>query len=187
MVQAATTTNKLVSFITKNPPLLIHMKLFLLSITTSVVLCYTQVTTAATMYRCGNSFQDTPCANQNYSKTIKAAKASSTVAKSGDLSPYQVDADCKQRGDAAKKMMWLRQTGKTKEEQLESAEDEQAQALVNEVYNNRGTTLEVKNAIEQSCMQQKEQNKLAEELLKEAKRLKKTPYTPSGNTASEKY
>jgi hypothetical protein len=58
---------------------------------------------------------------------------------------------------------------------------------VNEVYNNRGTTLEVKNTIEQSCMQQKEQNKLAEELLKEAKRLKKTPYTPSGNTASEKY
>lgn len=162
------------------------MKPFLLSVTTCVLLSYAQVPLAATMYRCGNSFQDTPCANQNYSKSMKAAKASNTTTKNGDLSPYQVDADCKQRGDAAKKMMWLRETGKTKEEQLERAEDAQTQALVNEVYNNRGTSLEVKNAIEQSCMQQKEQNKLADELLKEAKRLKKNPYSPTGNVASEK-
>jgi len=162
------------------------MKPFLLSVTTCVLFCSAQVALAATMYRCGNSFQDTPCANQNYSKSMKAAKASNSTAKNGDLSPYQVDADCKQRGDAAKKMMWLRETGKTKEEQLERAEDEQTQALVNEVYNNRGTSLEVKNAIEQSCMQQKEQSKLADELLKEAKRLKKNPYSPAGNVASEK-
>jgi hypothetical protein len=137
------------------------------------------------MYRCGSSFQDTPCANQNYSKTMKAAKASDGATKDRDLSPYQVDADCKQRGDEAKKMMWLRQTGKTKEEQLESAEDAQTLALENEVYNNRGTSLEVKNAIEQSCMQQKEQNKLAEDLLIEAKRLKKTPYAPASKVTSE--
>lgn len=161
------------------------MKSLLLSITTCVLLCNAQLTLAATMYRCGSSFQDTPCANQNYSKTMKSAKASDGATKGRDLSPYQVDADCKQRGDAAKKMMWLRQTGRTKEEQLESAEDAQTLSLVNEVYNNRGTSLEVKNAIEQSCMQQKEQNKLAENLLIEAKQLKKTPYAPASKVTSE--
>ncbi|MDP2152494.1 MAG: hypothetical protein Q8J66_02405 [Methylotenera sp.] len=167
------------------------MKPLLLSVTTSVLLCNAQLTLAATMYLCGSSFQDTPCANQNYSKTMKAAKASDGATKDRNLSPYQVDADCKQRGDTAKKMMWLRQTGKTKEEQLakeeplDGTENAQNQALVHEVYNNRDTVLEVKNIIEQSCMQQKEQNKLAEELLIEAKRLKKPPYAPAGKVTSE--
>jgi len=155
------------------------MKSLLLSITTCVLLCNAQLTLAATMYRCGSSFQDTPCANQNYSKTMKAAKASDGAPKDRDLSPYKVDADCKQRGDAAKKIMWQRQVGKTKEEQLEAAQDTQTHALVSEVYHHRGTILEVRNSIEQACMQQKEQDQLAEQLLLAAKKLKQRNGSPA--------
>ncbi|HEY0842365.1 hypothetical protein [Methylotenera sp.] len=149
------------------------MKLFLLNLLTCALLCCAQVTTAATMYRCGNSFQDTPCVNHSYSKAMNSAakQANDTEAKK-DLSPYVVDAGCKQRGDAAKKIMWQRQVGKTKEEQLETAQDSQTHALISEVYNHRGTILEVRNSVEQTCMQQKEQDQLAEQLLLAAKKLK---------------
>lgn len=159
------------------------MKSFFLNLTTCVLLCSTQATLAATTYRCGNSFQDTPCANQSDHKTGKPTKsasasksettnATSVGTKSADLSPYQIDADCKQRGDAAKKMMWLREIGKTKEDQLSNAPDEPTQALIHEVYSNRGSSLDVKNKIEQAGMQQKEQDKLAEQLLSAARKLK---------------
>lgn len=161
------------------------MQSFLLNLMTCELLSSAQVALAATTYRCGNSFQDTPCANQTNHKTGKPTKstsagtgatadtsATSVGAKSGDLSPYQIDADCKQRGDAAKKMMWLREIGKTKEDQLSNAQDEPTQALIHEVYSNRGSSLDVKNKIEQSCMQQKEQDRLAEQLLSAAKKLK---------------
>jgi len=137
-----------------------------------LLLC-SQSVFAADMYRCGSSFQDTPCANSNNSKLIKgAAKTTASTAQSGDLSPIRIDADCKQRGDATKKIMWLREVGKTREQQLESAQDGRAQALIKDVYNHRGSTIDVRNAIEQECMQQKEQDKLADKLLAEALRLK---------------
>lgn len=150
---------------------------------TCALLSSAQATLAATTYRCGNSFQDTPCANQIDHKAGKSTKSANANAatvtstttvgtKSGDLSPYQIDADCKQRGDAAKKIMWLREIGKTKEDQLSNAQDEPTQALIHEVYSNRGSSLDVKNKIEQSCMQQKEQDRLAEQLLSAAKKLK---------------
>ena len=157
------------------------MQSFLLNLMTCALLSSAQVTLAATTYHCGNSFQDTPCANQIDHKAGKPTKsananagtgATSVGAKSGDLSPYQIDADCKQRGDAAKKMMWLREIGKTKEDQLSNSQDEPTQALIHEVYSNRGSSLDVKNKIEQSCMQQKEQDRLAEQLLSAAKKLK---------------
>lgn len=149
------------------------MKSILLKILAGTLLLCAQATHAADMYRCGNSFQDTPCANGNNSKTIKgAAKATSDTSQNGDLSPIRIDADCKQRGDAAKKIMWLREVGKTQAQQLESAQDSHTQALIKDVYNHRGSSLEVRNAIEQECMQQKEQDKLADKLMIEAQRLR---------------
>jgi hypothetical protein len=157
------------------------MKPFLLNVIACALLCCAQALPAATMYRCGNSFQDTPCVNHSYSKAMNttAKPANGTEAKK-DLSPYVVDAGCKQRGDVAKKIMWQRQVGKTKEEQLEAAQDTQTHALVSEVYNHRGTILEVRNSIEQACMQQKEQDQLAEQLLLAAKKLKQR----NGSSAS---
>lgn len=158
-----------------------------LKIFAGILLLCTQAALAADMYRCGNSFQDTPCANSNNSKVIKGlAKTTGSPAQNGDLSPIKIDADCKQRGDAAKKIMWLREVGKTREQQLESAQDGRTQALIKDVYNHRGSSVDVRNAIEQECMQQKEQDKLADKLLIEALRLKGNGNLPVESTANSK-
>jgi len=68
--------------------------------------------------------------------------------------------------------MWAREVGKTLDQQLESSNDRYSQALIKDVYNHRGSSLEVRNAIEQECMQQKEQDKLADKLITEAQRLR---------------
>lgn len=142
------------------------------------MLLSTQLTFAATMYRCGNSFQDTPCTNKNKS-TQSPTKANSSPTQQSTAPTLKVDADCKQRGDDAKKIMWLREAGKTQTQQIESAPNHHAKTLVKDVYNLRGTSLEVKNAIEQACMQQKEQDKLANQLMLEAQRLKSNGIHPT--------
>ena len=162
------------------------MKPFFLNLLACALLCCAQVTIAATMYRCGNSFQDTPCVNHSYSKAMStAAKSANGTEAKKDLSPYVVDASCKQRGDAAKKIMWQRQVGKTKEQQLEAAQDTQTHALISEVYNHRGTILEVRNSVEQECMRQIEQDQLAEQLLLAAKKLKQRNGSSGSVSSSE--
>jgi len=151
------------------------MKPFLLNLFACALLCCAQAAIAATTYRCSsNSFQDTPCLNYSHSKPLKSAEK--TVANpelTKAPAPYVVDADCKQRGDAAKKIMWQRQVGKTKEQQLEATQDTPTHALISEVYNQRGTVVEVRNNVELACMQQKEKDKLAAQLLLAANKLKR--------------
>jgi hypothetical protein len=132
---------------------------------------YSQFTVAANLYRCGNSYQDTPC-KEATTKPIKNIAQPSNKAADGNQGFQKVDADCKQRGDAAKKIMWAREVGKTADQQMEDAQTGYSRALVKDVYNHRGSSLEVKNAIEQECMQQKEQDRLAEKLIIEAERLR---------------
>ena len=143
------------------------------TISVGVLLLFMQYASAADVYRCGNNFQDTPCAHSNDLKKVKSTvKETSYSTQKPSTPPFNSDADCRQRGDAAKKIMWLREVGKTKEQQVESAQDQHTKALVENVYNHRGTSIEVKNAIEQECMQQKEQDKLAHQLMIESQRLR---------------
>ncbi len=127
----------------------------------------------AELYRCGNTYQDTPCkisnGNSNVSNPIKIkTTANSGTAQAGKT----VDADCTQRGNIAKKIMWMRETGKTAEEQIANPQDGASERLIRDVYNHRGSSIQVKNAIEQECMQQKEKDALAEKYMKEAERLR---------------
>lgn len=140
----------------------------------ALLIC-SQAALAADFYRCGNSYQDTPCVSAGVNnKTIKSsAKTTSNVSSNNDLQQFaKIDADCKQRGDATKKISWAREGGKTLDQQLESANDGHTQALMRDVYNHRGSSLDVRNAIEQECMQQKEQDKLADKLIIEAQKLR---------------
>ena len=153
---------------------------------TALLVC-SQAALAADFYRCGNSYQDTPCASTSVNnKTIKSsAKTTSSVSSNNDLQQFaKIDADCKQRGDATKKISWAREGGKTLDQQLESAKDGQTQALVREVYNHRGSSLDVRNAIEQECMQQKEQDKLADKLIIEAQKLRSNGKTSIASPVS---
>ena len=107
-------------------------------------------------------------------KQIKSSKkTTSDVSGNNDLQQFaKIDADCKQRGDATKKISWAREVGRTLDQQLESANDGHTQALMRDVYNHRGSSLDIRNAIEQECMQQKEQDKLADKLIIEAQKLR---------------
>jgi len=153
------------------------------------LLVCTQAAPAASFYRCGSSYQDTPCASAGgNNKTIKSsAKTTSSVSSNDDLQQFaKIDADCKQRGDATKKISWAREGGKTLDQQLESAKDGHTQALMRDVYNHRGSSLDVRNAIEQECMQQKEQDKLADKLIIEAQKIRGNRNTGTGNLENSK-
>jgi len=159
------------------------MKSIILSGIAGIIVLFAQTSAAADIYRCGKSFQDTPCIN---SKTTKdATKTNSGKQVNNHLSPFNIDTDCEQRGDAAKKIMWLREVGKTQAQQLDSAQDDQTKILIRDVYSHQGSSLEVKNSIEQECMQQKEQDILAEKLLAESKKLKGTKTLISDNSMDE--
>ncbi len=135
-------------------------------------LIYAQSSIAADLYRCGNSYQDTPCKETTAVKPIKSIASSSSKAADGNQVAQKIDADCKQRGNAAKKIMWAREGGKTADQQIEEAQDGFSRVLIRDVYTHRGSSLEVRNAIEQECMQQKEQDRLAVKLIIEAQRLR---------------
>lgn len=131
---------------------------------------FSQSTYAATLYHCGNTYQDKPCSVSANTATIKNIPQKNSNSASNDShAALTVDSDCKERGETAKKIMWTREVGKTAEQQLESG---LSNALVKDVYNHRGSSLDVMNAIMQECMQQKEKNILAEKLMLEAQRLR---------------
>jgi hypothetical protein len=126
------------------------------------LIIYSQSTIAANLYRCGNSYQDTPCKDSASSKPVKK------IAQSSNQVTQHIDADCKQRGDEAKKIMWAREVGKTADQQIEEAQNGYSKGLIREVYTHRGSSLEVKNAIEKECMVQKEQDRAANALIEAA-------------------
>jgi hypothetical protein len=140
-------------------------------------------TFAADLYRCGSTFQDTPCKNTTNNQALKKSPAlvNKEVAASGSstTTATTIDSDCKQRGEAAKKIMWMREVGKTADDQIAEPPAGASAGLIRDVYNHRGSSLEVKNAIEQECMQQKEKDKLAAQMMVEAERLRSGGIGPS--------
>lgn len=131
-------------------------------------LCCAGQALAADFYRCGNVYQDRPCANASQAKVISSKSSAAAEPRAG---ARQVDADCMKKGEASKKVVWLRESGKTEEDQLSTAKDGYTRRLVGEVYQRRGSAIEVKKAIEDECMAQKEKDRLAAALYIEAQRL----------------
>jgi predicted DNA-binding ribbon-helix-helix protein len=69
-----------------------------------------------------------------------------------------VDSSCKRRSNNAKKIIHLREIGKTELEQLATAKDDDAKSLIREVYELRGTSAQIETAIALKCMRQKKLN-----------------------------
>ena len=133
-------------------------------------------TMAGTLYRCGNTFQDTPCQGTNNAASNKPLKTiktgTTTAATTTNPAVIPVDSNCKARGEAAKKISWDREVGVTADAQIEANKYGYAPSLIREVYTHRGSSLEVRNKIEQSCMEQKARNELAARLEASAERLR---------------
>lgn len=105
---------------------------------------------AQTLYRCGKSFQDRPCDTGTQGKVVSVSAQMQTQASSA------VDMGCVARGDRAKRIMWAREVGKTKEDQIASSTSARDRNLINEVYQMRGTSNDVGAAIETKCVADKE-------------------------------
>lgn len=134
---------------------------------------------AQTMYRCGSSFQDRPCAAGQAGQAIGQPAAAAPAA-----APMS-DAECRQRGADAQKMAWAREAGQTREQQLakieargtSAARKDYERALVMQVYERRGSSAAIRAGIETDCAAAKQK---AAETAAAARALGLQPAVPSG-------
>ncbi|EHR72609.1 hypothetical protein BurJ1DRAFT_3806 [Burkholderiales bacterium JOSHI_001] len=117
---------------------------------------------AQKMYRCGSNYQDRPCSGQD-SRVISRSGAGQDMPAAAP-----VDAGCAKRAADAQKLAWVRETGKTEAEQ--AAAQPGQRDLVAEVYRRRGSSLEIRNAIEAECVAEKERSAQAAAMLESALR-----------------
>ena len=104
---------------------------------------------AQTLYRCGKSFQDRPCDSSVQGKVISIGNSATPATP--QPAKTMSDIGCVQRGERAKKIMWAREVGKSKNEQLETSTSQDDRDLVEDVYRMRGSSTEVSAAIEARC------------------------------------
>ncbi|MGB7816954.1 MAG: hypothetical protein WBL28_11465 [Methylotenera sp.] len=158
-----------------------------------VLLVFSQSILADDLYRCGNTFQDTPCKTAASSKPVGKSAVKNSARQTGNMSvtnkkqtSLETNDDCKQRGESAKKIMRMREAGKTVDDQLKAAPDSESQALINEVYKRNGSSFQVQNAIERECAQQKQKTKLTSKWMAETKRLLGIGTAPTKNSTKSK-
>lgn len=140
------------------------------------------MTTAATfcapagaqkMYRCGSTYQETPCTGNLQGKEIGIA-GPARVQSGG------TDAACAQRGAASQKIVWAREAGATAEKALADVEGkglsrsqkEEEKRLIADVYQKRGSAPEIRAAIEADCMADRQLQSEAAALEQAAARLR---------------
>ena len=117
---------------------------------------------AQKVFRCGSKYQDQPCDSATPSKEVRGlASGSAPATSSGPVA----DANCAKRGADAQQIMWAREAGKTAEAQTAQATSEDQRRLIADVFNRRGSALEVRNAVQANCMEEKAQAAQAAALL----------------------
>ena len=112
---------------------------------------------AQKMYRCGSTYQETPCTGNQQGKEIRAAGPASSQSASS------TDAACAQRGAASQKIVWAREAGATAEKALADVESkslsrsqkEEEKRLIEDIYQKRGSAPEIRAAIEADCVADK--------------------------------
>ena len=110
---------------------------------------------AQRMYRCGNAYQDRPCEGaQPPGKELRDFSGSAAPANRPVADPQ-----CARLGEEAVKIVWARESGATREQQI--AANAQNQPLIDSVYYKRGSAPEIRTAIEAECMAEKQRQAAA--------------------------
>jgi hypothetical protein len=141
----------------------------------ATIACSAAPASAQTMYRCGSTFQDHPCGGGQASQAI-GTLSRPDAARTSTASP-RLSAECSQRGTAAQKIKWMREAGRTQQEQVAAAGGK-GQDLIADVYRRQGTSAQVRSAIEEDCRAEEERNAQMAALLASASR-------PKGANGSE--
>jgi hypothetical protein len=129
---------------------------------------------AQKMYRCGNAYQDRPCEGaQPQGKTVSNWGGSSS---GGSLTK---DGPCSRRGADALKVVWARDNGAQREQQiadvdrlgLSTPSAEERVQIIESVYAKRGSAQEIRVAVESECLAEKERQAQAAALAATAARI----------------
>ena len=144
------------------------MKPFPRLLLTLALACGAASAWSQTMYRCGNAYQDHPCSGGQQGRVIGTA-AGPEAARASASSP-QGSAQCAQRGIAAQKIKWMREAGRTQQEQ--SAAGGADANLIADVYNRQGSSTQVRAAVEADCNADQERAAQAAALVDAASKLK---------------
>jgi hypothetical protein len=138
------------------------------------LLCSASQILAQKMYRCGNVYQDLPCAGAEPSRVVGNTGSAATS------SPVAInDAQCTQRGADALQIVYKRDSGALREQQISelqsksisSARKQEEMDLIESVYRKRGSAPEIRAAIQAECIAEKERYAQAAALAAAAMRL----------------
>lgn len=120
---------------------------------TLAVLLWPVATPAQTLYRCGNTYQDQPCGKGQQERVIGVLHAPT------ENPAANIDVGCRQRGEEAKKIIWMREAGATQERLLADGGSEERRKLIGDIYAQRGNSADVRAAVEKDCMEEKNRNR----------------------------
>ncbi|MES2583491.1 MAG: hypothetical protein V4627_12300 [Pseudomonadota bacterium] len=130
------------------------MKLVAVLWLSAVLMAGSSAAMAQQMYRCGSIYQDRPCEAGAPDKVMRSSGGE--AAQSNTPRPV-ADPYCIKRGTDAQQIMWARESGKTAEELSRQAQnDPQRQQLIAEVYAQRGTAPQVRDAIQAQCLRDRD-------------------------------
>lgn len=129
---------------------------------------------AQRMYRCGNAYQDRPC--EGAKPQGKVVNNWGGASSGGSLTK---DGPCSRRGADALKVVWARDNGAQREQQiadvdrlgLSTPSNEERVQLIESVYARRGSAPEIRAAIESECLAEKERQAQAAALAATAARI----------------
>ena len=137
---------------------------------------------AQTMYRCGKTYQDRPCAGGQAGKAMGSAASAAPSAGAA-----AADAECVQQGKDSLRIVWSREGGATEERLLAEAASAEQKRFVRDVYRRPGAASTVQAAVQADCVAAKaraEQDAaVALAAALKAQREGKLPAPPAGHAA----
>jgi hypothetical protein len=116
-------------------------------------------------YKCGNSFQDTPCSSGGSSTVARPSAAATSNSESSLSTAFQKPSTfavfCGRWGKSAMDVAWKREAGALRETQLTKStgdlNSKDYATVVDSVYAKRGVAPSIRVAVEAECVVQKQQ------------------------------
>jgi hypothetical protein len=136
---------------------------------------------AQKMFRCGSTYQDRPCEGATPGKTVRDFSQPADVPSA---TGQPADASCAKRGADAQQIMWAREGGKTADALIAQATNDDQARLISDVYNRRGSAIEVRNAIQAQCMEEKAQAARAAAMISAALKAQGAGAAPAATPAA---